>query len=133
MFLSWRCSLGSYGRSARSAKAPYTRTFSAPVGTALFFTGEGRHRRTWLKLGCSLIAGTSESALNADNLHLRARGEQITARHPTPGSCDCIRMDDGPGVRRAAVAILVRMDEIGLSYGSSVCLCSWQEICMSCH
>jgi hypothetical protein len=30
------------------------------VGIAPFFTGEERHRKTWLKLGYSLIVGTSE-------------------------------------------------------------------------
>ena len=40
------------------------------VGTAPFSTGEGKRRRTWLKLECNLIVGTSESSRCSDNLQV---------------------------------------------------------------
>jgi hypothetical protein len=91
------------------------------VGTAPFSTGEGKRRRTWLKLGCSLIVGTSESSQCSNNSHVFALPTRLYALRrccdwpDSARSCDCTMMHDGPGLCRSAVALWVGMSfQVGL-------------------
>ncbi|CAN1169464.1 DNA polymerase delta catalytic subunit [Linum perenne] len=62
-FLKWLISSpfsGDYGHNAKNAKAPFIKMCYAPVEIALYSTVGRRRRKTWLKLGGSSIAGTSE-------------------------------------------------------------------------
>ncbi|PKA57111.1 DNA polymerase delta catalytic subunit [Apostasia shenzhenica] len=77
MLLKWRCFLGDFGLNAKNAKVHFTRTFYAQAETARYFIGGRKRRKTWLRLRCSSIGGSSESVIPIKAVSLAAVGVTI--------------------------------------------------------